>query len=89
MPVMIGRALNMLKSQIAAQGDAFEQKGGFSERLVARRLAAREEQWPSEESPQNSPLKARIAARGCGEGEARRGNSGDVRGTPNARGRGS
>ena len=34
MLIMIGRALNMLKSQIAAQGEAFEQTGGFSERLT-------------------------------------------------------
>jgi restriction system protein len=44
MLVMIGRALNMLKSQIAAQGKAFGQKGEFSDRLIARRLEAREEQ---------------------------------------------
>ncbi len=43
MLLIIGRALNMLNSQIAAQGEAFEQAGGFSERLMARRIHAREE----------------------------------------------
>jgi restriction system protein len=51
MLIILGRALNMLKSQIAAQGEAFEQTGGFSERLTARRLEAREEQRNAEPSP--------------------------------------
>ncbi len=41
MLIIISRALNMLKSQIAAQGKAFEETGGFSERLTARRVEAR------------------------------------------------
>jgi restriction system protein len=41
MLVIIGRALNMLNRQIEAQGKAFEETGGFSERLTARRLEAR------------------------------------------------
>ena len=41
MLIIIGRALNMLKSQIEAQGRAFEETGGFSERLTARRIEAR------------------------------------------------
>lgn len=41
MLIIIGRALNMLKSQIAAQGKAFEETGGFSERLMAKRIEAR------------------------------------------------
>ncbi len=41
MLIMIGRAMNMLKSQIEAQGLAFEKTGGFSERLTARRIEAR------------------------------------------------
>ena len=36
MLLIIGRALNMLNSQIAAQGKAFEESGGFSERLITR-----------------------------------------------------
>jgi four helix bundle suffix protein len=51
MLIILGRALNMLKSQITAQGEAFEQSGGFSERLTARRLEAREEQRNAEPSP--------------------------------------
>ena len=41
MLIIIGRALNMLKKQIEAQGRAFEETGGFSERLTTRRLEAR------------------------------------------------
>lgn len=46
MLIIIGRALNMLKSQIEAQGKAFEESGGFSERLTAKRLEAREKNRP-------------------------------------------
>ena len=42
MLIIIGRALNMLKSQIEAQGTAFEETGGFNERLTAVRIEARE-----------------------------------------------
>ncbi len=51
MLLIIGRALNMLKSQISAQGKAFEETGGFSERLMTRRLEAREGQRASEPAP--------------------------------------
>jgi len=44
MLIIIGRALNMLKSQIEAQGKAFEETGGFSERLTAKRVEARDQQ---------------------------------------------
>lgn len=44
MLIIIGRTLNMLKSQIEAQGKAFEETGGFSERLTTKRIAAREHQ---------------------------------------------
>lgn len=50
MLIIIGRALNMLKSQIEAQGKAFEASGGFSERLMARRIEAREKQ-KNEDAP--------------------------------------
>ena len=43
MLIMIGRTLNMLKSQIEAQGKVFEETGGFSERLMATRIKARAE----------------------------------------------
>jgi four helix bundle suffix protein len=43
MLILIGRASSMLKSQIEAQGKAFEENGGFSERLTAKRLEAREQ----------------------------------------------
>jgi four helix bundle suffix protein len=41
MLIIIGRALKMLKSQIRAQGRAFEETGGFGERLTTKRLEAR------------------------------------------------
>ncbi|MEI6178444.1 MAG: four helix bundle suffix domain-containing protein, partial [Verrucomicrobiota bacterium] len=41
MLIIISRALNMLKSQIEAQGKAFEETGGFSERLMTKRIEAR------------------------------------------------
>jgi len=44
MLLIIGRTLNMLKSQIAAQGKAFEETGGFSERLMNRRVEVRDQQ---------------------------------------------
>lgn len=46
MLIIIGRALNMLKSQIEAQGKAFEETGGFNERLMTKRLEAREKNRP-------------------------------------------
>jgi restriction system protein len=46
MLLIIGRALNMLKSQIEAQGQVFEETGGFHERLTAKRLEAREKGKP-------------------------------------------
>jgi four helix bundle suffix protein len=51
MLVIIGRALNMLKSQIEAQGRAFEETGGFTERLTTRRVAARDRREAPEAPP--------------------------------------
>jgi len=66
MLIIIGRALNMLKSQIAAQGKAFEQTGGFSERLTAKRIEAREkDKPPSPDCPQcGKPMRQRKSAKG-------------------------
>jgi restriction system protein len=68
MLVIIGRALNMLKSQIEAQGKVFEQTGGFSERLTARRIEARAEMRnadPVPECPQcGKPMRRRKSAKG-------------------------
>ncbi len=65
--IIIGRALNMLKSQIEAQGRAFEEVGGFSERLMARRIEVRDRQRSSDapECPQcGKPLRRRKSAKG-------------------------
>jgi restriction system protein len=67
MLIIIGRALNMLKSQIEAQGRAFEETGGFSERLTAKRIEAREKDMPpSPECPVCSkPMRQRKSGRGA------------------------
>jgi four helix bundle suffix protein len=67
MLIVIGRALNMLKSQIEAQGKAFEETGGFSERLMAKRIEARGQ--PEDEAapacPQcGKPMRRRKSAKG-------------------------
>lgn len=66
MLIIIGRALNMLKSQIEAQGEAFTETGGFSERLMSARLAARENnQEPSPECPLcKHPMRKRRSTKG-------------------------
>ncbi len=68
MHLIIGRSLNMLKSQIAAQGKAFEETGGFSERLLTKRLEAREGQRATEPSPDcpqcQQPMRRRKSAKG-------------------------
>jgi len=66
MLILIGRTLNMLKSQIEAQGRAFEESGGFSERLTTRRIAARDQAVAaSPECPQcGKPMRRRRSAKG-------------------------
>lgn len=67
MLTIIGRALNMLKSQIEAQGKTFEATGGFSERLMAKRIEAREQQKTADapECPQcGKPMRRRTSAKG-------------------------
>jgi restriction system protein len=66
---ILDRAMNMLKSQIAAQGKAFEETGGFHERLTAKRIEAREGQRnaaaPSPDSPLCAqPMRQRKSAKG-------------------------
>jgi four helix bundle suffix protein len=67
MHVIIGRALNMLKRQIEAQGQAFEATGGFSERLMAKRIEARAKDQPA--SPAcplcGQPMRQRKSAKGA------------------------
>ena len=64
--VIIGRALNMLNRQIEAQGQAFEENGGFSERLTAVRIEACDRNGaPSPECPQcGKPMRRRESAKG-------------------------
>jgi four helix bundle suffix protein len=66
MLIIIGRALTMLKRQIEAQGKTFEETGGFSERLTAKRIEAREQaKLASPECPLcGKPMRRRNAATG-------------------------
>ncbi len=67
MLIIIGRALNMLKSQTEAQGKAFKETGGLSERLMARRIESREGQKTADapECPQcGKPMRRRKSAKG-------------------------
>jgi len=66
MLIIIGRAMNMLKSQIEAQGKAFEATGGFRERLTNKRIEAREKKMPpSPECPLcGKPMRKRQSLRG-------------------------
>jgi len=67
MLIIIGRALNMLKSQIESQGRTFEGTGGFSERLTARRIEAREkDKPPAPECPLcGKPMRRRKSGKGA------------------------
>jgi restriction system protein len=64
--VIIGRALNMLNRQIEAQGRAFEESGGFSERLTAKRIEARDkDKVASPDCPQcGRSMRKRSSAKG-------------------------
>jgi restriction system protein len=68
MLIIIGRALNMLKSQIEAQGAAFEATGGFNERLMTKRLEAREKSRAPADGPEcpqcAKPMRRRKSAKG-------------------------
>ncbi len=56
----------MLKRQIEAQGEVFEQTGGFSERLTTKRLEARDKaKGPSPDCPLcGKPMRTRKSAKG-------------------------
>ena len=67
MLLIIGRALNMLRSLNEAQGREFEESGGFAERLTTRRVEARGQQYAANapECPQCSqPMRRRKSAKG-------------------------
>jgi restriction system protein len=64
MLIIIGRALNMLKSQLLAQGKAFEETGGFSERLTACRIEARNGEPTPGCNQCGRPMRRRKSAKG-------------------------
>jgi four helix bundle suffix protein len=67
MLIIISRAMKMLKSQIAAQGEAFEETGGFNERLTTRRIQARAQKldMAAPKCPKcNQPMRRRKSGKG-------------------------
>jgi four helix bundle suffix protein len=63
--LMISRTLNMLRRQIEAQGKAFEENGGFSERLYATRAQNRKASQESIECPKcGKPMRRRRGTQG-------------------------
>lgn len=67
MLIIIGRTMNMLNRQIQAQGKAFEETGGFSERLTARRLETRNK--TEDPSPLCPDCDSRMCRRQSAKGE--------------------
>jgi len=67
MLIIIGRAMKLLDRQMVAQGEAFEEAGGFHERMTTRRLAAREGLRDAD-APAcplcEKPMRARRSAKG-------------------------
>jgi restriction system protein len=71
MLLVIGRAMTMLKNQIEAQGRAFEETGGFSERLTTKRVEKRDQQRNHQNAPEApncpqcaKPMRRRKSAKG-------------------------
>jgi four helix bundle suffix protein len=68
MLIILGRLLKMLNNQIEAQGESFLEHGGFSERLSAKRLEARENAKSDESAPVcpqcNLAMRRRKSAKG-------------------------
>lgn len=73
MLILLGRALNMLNRQMAAQGETFTKKGGFRERLTAVRLEERDRQEADPEAPPcpdcGGPMRRRTARTGRNMGK--------------------
>lgn len=67
MLIIIGRAMKLLNRQMAAQGQAFEESGGFNERMMDVRLTKREA-LRNENAPScplcEKPMRARRSAKG-------------------------
>jgi len=60
--------MSMLKSQVEAQGRVFEETGGFSERLMSKRLEVRKTQRHDPYAPQcplcEKPMRKRRSVKG-------------------------
>lgn len=67
--ILISRTVNMLNHQIHAQGDRFEQTGGFREQLTEARMAKRAEQEDAPLCPEwGKPMHRRRARTGKNTG---------------------
>jgi len=68
MLIILSRCLKMLNSQIEAQGATFIENGGFSERLTAKRVEARDGAKAGEPAPAcplcNASMRKRSSAKG-------------------------
>jgi len=69
MLIILSRCLKMLNSQIEAQGATFIENGGFSERLTAKRVEARDGAKAGEPAPAcplcNASMRKRSSAKGA------------------------
>lgn len=73
MIVILSRVLRMLDRQMAAQGEAFRQEGGFRERMTAVRLEERDRQEADPDAPEcpdcGKPMRRRMAKSGKNAGK--------------------
>lgn len=65
---LLNLACHLLDRQLAAQAESFEKEGGFSERLMARRIEARDGQKKTTDAPGcphcGRPMRRRKSAKG-------------------------
>ena len=73
MLILLNRVLNMLGKQLAAQGKAFTQEGGFHERMAAARVEERDRQQVDPNAPEcpecGKPMRKRTARTGKNAGK--------------------
>lgn len=71
--VLLGRVINMINRQVAAQGDQFKEEGGFHERMTAVRLEERDglEEADAPTCPEcGGKMRRRMARSGKNAGKA-------------------
>ena len=68
--ILIARVINMLNHQLEAQGETFEQEGGFREKLTSIRVEARAKQEDAPACPEcEKPMTRRRAKTGKNAGK--------------------